>query len=90
MAKKTQNCKQDIFSTRIMALLKNWQYLNDVDDRMMCDFLDVKERTFREYFKHPENLRLEQIDSFLNRNKMTFNDLLDSYNWILGEKDERK
>ncbi len=78
MTSKPRKSKYDDFSIQLMGMLMHWQYINHVDDDMMADFLNVELRTYRGYIKNPDNIKLNQVDSFLDRNNMSFNEWIES------------
>lgn len=69
---------KETFSDNVMCLLKVFQMKNKVDDQMMSYYLNVNERTYKNYVDHPDNITFKQLDSFLEKNNMSFNELIDS------------
>ena len=73
----SKNSKKECFSENFMGYLLHWKYLNDVSDEMMSDYLGVQKRTFKSYYTQPERMTLGQLDSFLERNNLTFSNLIE-------------
>ena len=59
----------------IWCKVRYWQQLNDVTDSELANYLEVAERTLKEYDKNSNNITLAKIDQFLYINNMTIHDL---------------
>lgn len=60
----------------IWCKIRYWQSLKDVTDSEIAAFLQVGERTLKEYDKSAKNITLEKIDNFLYVNNMELAELL--------------
>lgn len=61
---------------KLWCKIRYWQSLQDVSEKELADYLQVGERTLKEYDKNAKNITLEKIDHFLYINKMELNELL--------------
>ncbi len=61
---------------KLWCKIRYWQSLQDVSDEELAGYLQVGERTLREYDKSAKHITLEKIDNFLSINKMELNELL--------------
>lgn len=61
---------------KIWCKIRYWQSIKDVSDSELAAFLQVGERTLKEYDKSAKNITLEKIDNFLFVNNMEFADLM--------------
>lgn len=61
---------------KIWCKIRYWQNLKDVSDKELADYLQVSERTLREYDKNAKNVTLEKVDNFLYMNNMELSDLM--------------
>ena len=61
---------------RVWCKIRYWQNLRDVSDSELASYLNVCERTLRDYDKNARNITLEKIDNFLVVNSMELNELL--------------
>lgn len=61
---------------RIWCKIRFWQSLRDVSDSELAAYLNVCERTLRDYDKNARSLTLEKIDNFLVVNSMELHELL--------------
>ena len=61
---------------KIWCKIRYWQNLKDVSDSELAAYLQVCERTLRDYDKNARNITLEKVDNFLNVNSMELNELL--------------
>lgn len=55
--------------------IRYWQQLNDVTESELATYLNVAERTLKEYDKDASNVTLAKIDQLLYMNDMTIHDL---------------
>ena len=60
----------------IWCKIRYWQSLKDVTDAELASYLQVCERTIRDYDHSARCLTLEKVDNFLTTNKMTLDELL--------------
>ena len=60
----------------IWGKIRYWQSLQELPDSTLAGYLQVTERTMRDYDKNAKNLTLEKIDNFLLINNMNLTDLL--------------
>lgn len=63
MAKKNQRIT---LYKRIWCKIRYWQNLRDVTDTELASYLQVGERTLREYDKSAQHVTLEKIDNLLS------------------------
>jgi len=63
MAKKNQRIT---LYKRIWCKIRYWQNLRDVTDTELGSYLQVGERTLREYDKSAQHVTLEKIDNLLS------------------------
>ncbi len=61
---------------RVWCKIRYWQNLRDVSDSELAAYLNVCERTLRDYDKNARSLTLEKIDNFLVVNSMELHELL--------------
>ena len=61
---------------KIWCKIRYWQSLKDISDRELATYLQVCERTLRDYDKNARNITLEKIDNFLVVNSMELDELL--------------
>ncbi len=61
---------------KIWCKIRYWQNLKDVSDSELAAYLQVCERTLRDYDKNARNITLEKVDNFLTVNSMELNELL--------------
>ena len=61
---------------KLWCKIRYWQSLQDVSDKELAEYLQVGERTLKEYDKSAKHITLEKIDNFLSINKMELNELL--------------
>lgn len=61
---------------KIWCKIRYWQNLKDVSDSELAAYLQVCERTLRDYDKNARSITLEKVDNFLNVNSMELNELL--------------
>ena len=73
MAKKNQRIT---LYKRIWCKIRYWQNLRDVTDTELASYLQVGERTLREYDKSAQHVTLEKIDNLLSVTGMELNDLM--------------
>lgn len=73
MAKKTQRIT---LYKRIWCKIRYWQNLRDVTDAELASYLQIGERTLREYDKSAQHVTLEKIDNLLSVTGMELNDLM--------------
>lgn len=73
MAKKTQRIT---LYKRIWCKIRYWQNLRDVTDAELASYLQIGERTLREYDKSAQHVTLEKIDNLLSITGMELNDLM--------------
>lgn len=73
MAKKNQRIT---LYKRIWCKIRYWQNLRDVTDTELALYLQVGERTLREYDKSARHITLEKIDNLLSITGMELDDLM--------------
>lgn len=73
MAKKNQRIT---LYKRIWCKIRYWQSLRDVTDAELALYLQVGERTLREYDKSAKHVTLEKVDNLLSITGMELNDLM--------------
>ena len=61
---------------KIWCKIRYWQSLKDVSDSELAAYLQVCERTLRDYDKNARNITLEKIYNFLTVNSMELDELL--------------
>jgi len=61
---------------KIWCKIRYWQNLKDISDAELAAFLQVGERTLKEYDKSAKNITLEKIDNFLYVNNMELAELI--------------
>ena len=61
---------------KIWCKIRYWQSLKDVSDTELATYLQVCERTLRDYDKNARNITLEKVDNFLAVNSMELDELL--------------
>lgn len=61
---------------RIWCKIRYWQNLRDVTDAELASYLQIGERTLREYDKSAQHVTLEKIDNLLSVTGMELNDLM--------------
>ena len=61
---------------KIWCKIRYWQSLKDVSDSELAAYLQVCERTLRDYYKNARNITLEKVDNFLAVNSMELDELL--------------
>ena len=61
---------------KIWCKIRYWQSLKDVSDSELAAYLQVCERTLRDYDKNAMNITLEKVDNFLAVNSMELDELL--------------
>ena len=61
---------------KIWCKIRYWQSLKDVSDCELASYLQVCERTLRDYDKSARSITLEKIDNFLVVNSMELDELL--------------
>lgn len=73
MAKKN---KRITLYKRIWCKIRCWQSLCDVTDTELASYLQVGERTLKEYDKSARHVTLEKVDNLLYVTGMDLNDLM--------------
>jgi hypothetical protein rflaF_15509 len=73
MAKKD---KRITLYKRIWCKIRCWQSLRDVTDAELASYLQVGERTLKEYDKSARHVTLEKVDNLLYVTGMDLNDLM--------------
>ena len=73
MAKKNQRIT---LYKRIWCKVRYWQSLRDISDAELASYLQVGERTLREYDKSARHITLEKVDNLLYVTGMELNDLM--------------
>ncbi len=73
MAKKNQRIT---LYKRIWCKVRYWQSLRDIPDAELASYLQVGERTLREYDKSARHITLEKVDNLLYVTGMELNDLM--------------
>ncbi|MBR0485297.1 MAG: hypothetical protein IJJ69_11050 [Oscillospiraceae bacterium] len=61
---------------KIWCKIRYWQNISDVTDSELAAYMQVAERTLKDYDKSAKNITLEKIDNFLYMNNMELADLL--------------
>ena len=61
---------------KIWCKIRYWQSLKDISDSELATYLQVCERTLRDYDKSARSITLEKIDNFLVVNSMELDELL--------------
>lgn len=61
---------------KIWCKIRYWQSLKDVSDTELAAYLQVCERTLRDYDKNARNITLEKVENFLAVNSMELDELL--------------
>ena len=61
---------------KIWCKIRYWQNLRDVSDTELAAYLQVCERTLRDYDKNARSITLEKVDNFLAVNRMELDELL--------------
>lgn len=61
---------------KIWCKIRYWQNLKDISDSELAAYLQVCERTLRDYDKSARSITLEKIDNFLVVNSMELDELL--------------
>lgn len=61
---------------KIWCKIRYWQSIREVTDTEFAAFLQVGERTLKEYDKSAKNVTLEKIDNFLYVNNMELAELM--------------
>ena len=62
---------------KIWCKIRYWQSLKDVSDSQLAAYLQVCERTLRDYDKNARNITLEKVDNFLAVNSMELDELIE-------------
>ena len=70
-----KNTKRITLYKQIWARIRYWQNLRDVSDAELASYLQVGERTLREYDKSAQHVTLEKVDNLLSVTGMELNDL---------------
>lgn len=73
MAKKNQRIT---LYKKIWCKIRYWQNLRDIPDSELASYLQVGERTLREYDKLAQHITLEKVDNFLYVTGLELNDLM--------------
>lgn len=73
MAKKSQRIP---LYKHIWCKIRYWQNLKDISDTKLALYLQVGERTLREYDKSAKHVTLEKVDNLLSITGMELNDLM--------------
>lgn len=71
-----KNTKRITLYKQIWARIRYWQNLRDVSDAELASYLQVGERTLREYDKSAQHVTLEKVDNLLSVTGMELNDLM--------------
>ena len=61
---------------KIWCKIRYWQNISDVTDSELAVYMQVAERTLKDYDRNAKNITLEKIDNFLYMNNMELADLL--------------
>lgn len=61
---------------RIWCKIRYWQSLRDISDAELAGYLQVGERTLREYDKSAQHITLEKVDNFLYLTGLELSDLI--------------
>lgn len=61
---------------RIWCKIRYWQSLRDVTDSELAAFMQVGERTLKDYDRNAKNITLEKIDNFLYVNGLELDELM--------------
>lgn len=73
MAKKNQRIT---LYKRIWCKIRYWQNLKDISDSELASYLQVGERTLKEYDRSAKNVTLEKVDNFLYITGIELSDLI--------------
>lgn len=73
MARKSQRIP---LYKHIWCKIRYWQNLKDISDTELALYLQVGERTLREYDKSAKHVTLEKVDNLLSITGMELNDLM--------------
>lgn len=60
----------------IWCKIRCWQSLRDVSDSELAAYMQVAERTLKDYDKNAKNITLEKVDNFLYVNNIELSELL--------------
>ena len=61
---------------KIWCKIRYWQNISDVSDSELAAYMQVAERTLKDYDRNAKNITLEKIDNFLYMNNMELADLM--------------
>ena len=61
---------------KIWCKIRYWQNISDVTDSELAAYMQVAERTLKDYDRNAKNITLEKIDNFLYMNNMELTDLM--------------
>ena len=61
---------------KIWCKIRYWQNISDVTDSELATYMQVAERTLKDYDRNAKNITLEKIDNFLYMNGMELTELL--------------
>ncbi|MBR0485027.1 MAG: hypothetical protein IJJ69_09655 [Oscillospiraceae bacterium] len=61
---------------KIWCKIRYWQNISDVTDSELAAYMQVAERTLKDYDRNAKNITLEKIDNFLYMNGMELTELL--------------
>ena len=61
---------------KIWCKIRYWQNISDVTDSELAVYMQVAERTLKDYDRNAKNITLEKIDNFLYMNNMELADLM--------------
>ncbi len=62
---------------KVWCRIRYWQSLYDISDSTLAEYLNVCERTLRDYDKNAKNITLEKVNNFLDSCNIGFDDLMD-------------
>lgn len=70
--------KRITFQKHVWCKIRYYQKINDISETDLASYLDVTERTLKDYDKDSSNITLSKIDRFLYINDLTISDLLNA------------
>lgn len=72
----TKKDKRITLYKHIWCKVRYWQSLRDISDAELASYLQVGERTLKEYNKSARHVTLEKVDNLLYVTGMDLNDLM--------------
>lgn len=74
--KMTKKAPRITLYKRIWCKIRYWQNLKDVSDSELAAYLQISDRTLKEYDRSAQHITLEKLDNFLYVNNLDFNELM--------------